>query len=531
MSGLSINSTRRKFLLGVGALSISGLIGYRELKNRVFPSDYSGKISGANFDRGHLLRDPKFPNPTSIRKVKNLIVGAGVSGLSCAYELKRQSEEFLLIELDSKIGGNSLNGNNKQGAFPLGAHYLPTPGNDALELKKLLQDLDIIVNKDLEKPEYDELFLCHEMEERLFIHGVWQEGLIPEKGLSDADKKEINRFLIEMEMYNKKVGADGRKAFTIPLERSSKDIELIDLDKISMKKYLVDNNFNNEYLIWYVDYCCRDDYGAGIDKVSAWAGIHYFAARETEELLTWPEGNGYLVKQITEKVKDNIETNKILYSVNREGNKNLASVYDFELKKSIQYECENLIYCGPSFSAKNIFKINRIKDTLDSFDKEYVPWMSANIEVEGYENWGNLNIAWDNVNYHGRSLGYVNSNHQAIQTKRSGLNLTQYWDLDKLFGKKARVSALTKTHKQWCDLVIKELQLTHRDIIPYIKSIDIALFGHAMAIPKPNFLSIAKLHFDQEKVYFAHTDVNYLSLFEQAFYQGYYAAQKVIANG
>ena len=29
----------------------------------------------------------------------------------------------------------------------------------------------------------------------------------------------------------------------------------------------------------YLDYACRDDYGAGLDTVSAWAGLHYFACR------------------------------------------------------------------------------------------------------------------------------------------------------------------------------------------------------------------------------------------------------------
>jgi hypothetical protein len=33
-------------------------------------------------------------------------------------------------------------------------------------------------------------------------------------------------------------------------------------------------------LLNYIDYCCRDDFGLGIKEVSAWAGIHYFAARK-----------------------------------------------------------------------------------------------------------------------------------------------------------------------------------------------------------------------------------------------------------
>jgi hypothetical protein len=51
-------------------------------------------------------------------------------------------------------------------------------------------------------------------------------------------------------------------------------------------------------LLNYIDYCCRDDFGLGIKEVSAWAGIHYFAARKqdtapdgNDTVLTWPEGN------------------------------------------------------------------------------------------------------------------------------------------------------------------------------------------------------------------------------------------------
>jgi len=29
------------------------------------------------------------------------------------------------------------------------------------------------------------------------------------------------------------------------------------------------------YLRWYVDYGCRDDYGAPASATSAWAGVHY----------------------------------------------------------------------------------------------------------------------------------------------------------------------------------------------------------------------------------------------------------------
>ena len=52
---------------------------------------------------------------------------------------------------------------------------------------------------------------------------------------------------------------------------------------------------------WYMNYACRDDYGALAKDTSAWAGIHYFSSREAEEKgpLTWPEGNGWITRRFS----------------------------------------------------------------------------------------------------------------------------------------------------------------------------------------------------------------------------------------
>ncbi|MFT3932237.1 MAG: NAD(P)-binding protein [Chitinophagaceae bacterium] len=59
-----------------------------------------GKIIGASSSVGHLLRDKKFTQPDEKFKKKIVIVGAGVSGLSAARQLKQNGEDdFLLIDL------------------------------------------------------------------------------------------------------------------------------------------------------------------------------------------------------------------------------------------------------------------------------------------------------------------------------------------------------------------------------------------------------------------------------------------------
>lgn len=527
MNGPSINISRRKLLLGAGAVAISSLVGFRKLKEVWQRKKYFGEVSGANFARGHQLRDPKFPKPNKQKQTKTLIIGAGVSGLSAAYHLKKWDLDFDVIELDFKVGGNSSFDSNSSGSYPQGAHYLPIPNSDLIELKEFLQSIGVITNKDIERPEYNPEYLCHDLKDRLYLHGKWQEGLVPQKGLTDKDESEIEHFYKLMEQFKNSIGRDGKRAFTIPLKNSSDDPEFLELDKITMLEFMQKHGFQSNYLIWYVNYCCRDDYGAGLKEVSAWAGIHYFAARTEEEVLTWSNGNGFLLNGLYEKVAEHVQLNSILFNVEKKQSGLEASVYNFKTNESILYQVENIVYAAPLFSAKNIFKFPSFQNYIQDINKKYVPWMVANIQVKADYNWGNLELAWDNVNYHGTSLGYVNSKHQSLKQVNELLTITQYWDLMHEYGAKARLKALTTTHGEWCEKVISELELTHPNISDAIEKIDISLWGHAMVIPRTGFRTEAPFEMDEESIYFVHTDKNCVSIFEEAFYNGLLASQKI----
>src|SRR5438105_13247040 len=73
-----------------------------------------------------------------------------------------------------------------------------------------------------------------------------------------------------------------------------------------MDEWLRGRGLGSPRLRWYVEYACRDDFGATLAQTSAWAGVHYFAARLDEagqpaDFLTWPEGNGRLVAQMSRR--------------------------------------------------------------------------------------------------------------------------------------------------------------------------------------------------------------------------------------
>ncbi len=93
------------------------------------------KISGTNHILGHKLWAKDFPEFTETIHTKYLIVGGGISGLSaCRFLNQNNQEDYLLLEMENHLGGNSSNGENKFSKFPLGAHYLPLPNKENTEI-------------------------------------------------------------------------------------------------------------------------------------------------------------------------------------------------------------------------------------------------------------------------------------------------------------------------------------------------------------------------------------------------------------
>lgn len=109
---------------------------------------------------------------------------------------------------------------------------------------------------------------------------IMANDLIPQKNLSIEVQEEFLRFFRVTKDFKEKKDSAGKYWFTIPVQESSSEEEVRELETYSFKKWLSNNQFSSEELLWYLDYSCRDDYGLGIDYVSAWAGIHYFAGRK-----------------------------------------------------------------------------------------------------------------------------------------------------------------------------------------------------------------------------------------------------------
>jgi hypothetical protein len=405
------NIGRRTFILRAGlvtgALFLNGCI--RKLSGRKPEYEHiTGTLKGPNAKAGHMLRDKiTFPAATGNTTIKTLVIGAGISGLSAARWLSKQGHtDFKLLELEDHTGGNAFFGSNAVSAYPLGAHYIPIVNNDDQLLVDFLHENQVITHFDEKNlPFYNEYYLCFDPEERLLINGHWQDGIVPDFGVPGPERKQIERFFALMTKFKDTKGSDGKYAFDIPIDNSSADPTFRKLDQIPFTEYLRQNQFTSPYLLWYLNYCCKDDYGAKAVNISAWAGIHYFASRkgkaanaDPNSVITWPEGNGWLMKRLRETVKDHIVTGHMVYEVGfDESHDVIVDVFDLSSQSSKRFTAKNIIMASPQFVNNRLLK-NIKRPGVDITNMHYAPWFIANITVNKLPTTEKgMVLCWDNV--------------------------------------------------------------------------------------------------------------------------------------
>jgi hypothetical protein len=519
---VSIRLSRRN-LIALGTTVVAGAFLYRRsFFDKHGPRSFSGEVIGANFKRGHRLLLNDFPKPSREYKRNVSIVGSGISGLSSAYHLKQRGVgDIEIFELEDHFGGKSSSFN---GVAPWGAHYLPLANPQNKSLLSFLSKAEVVLKQDEKGVHYNPYFLCADPMEKLFIYGRVQDGIVPKNNLSAEDSSNFEKFFEVIEKLRIAKGRDGKFAFDIPMAKSSSDDQFLKYDKITMADYIKELGLNSPALRWYIDYCCRDDYGMRIDEISAWAGLHYFSSRRgvgvdthDDSILTWPEGNNYLASKLKSLSDVSIKNACMLYKM--EGKR--LFFYDFQKDESFTVVSNQIILAIPQFL------ISRIMGKSSSF--EYSPWMVANLEV----NWDEeieASLAWDNVNFHGKGVGFVSANHQNLKRHKDSNYLTYYWPLTHLEPKQARRFALKRTHEQWCKDILADMTPVIPDLEKRIKRIDIWPWGHAMVTAPPGFVHGKRLEaFSHESdfLHFAHTDLGGLSLFEEGFYRGEVAAKRV----
>ena len=556
---------RRQFLATASAGTASALLAACTPP----PPTLAGGFTGVNMARGHALRDllasARLPEPTSVHRTQVVIAGGGVAGLAAARSLRLAGvDDFALLELEDSAGGNSR-GTAVQGlACPLGAHYLPLPGPDATEVQDLLEELGLR-QRVAGRWQYDERHLCHSPQERLFLHGEWQEGLLPVQGMGAATLAQYQRF-------EQAVAALGQQArFAMPafkLWQPNQPLAPVHqaLDAITFAQWLAQQGLNDVHLRWYLDYCCRDDYGAGCARVSAWAGIHYFASRhgfhapgsaspeEREGVLTWPEGNGWITQRLAAPLHraGQLHTATSVLRITEGARGVQVDAFDHATHTVQRWQALRCIVALPVWVAARVVRQPPAFLQQAAQRLQWAPWLVANLHLSTpLQDRPGAAPAWDNVLYQDANpggLGYVDASHQRLDARAAlaaPTVLTYYQALGDTPGARAQLADQPWAH--WAQAILQTLALPHPDLHTRATHLDITRHGHAMAMPVPGtqqFLSqigLQRTHSKRQqlsngermnvlpspataRLAFAHADWSGYSVLEEAFTRGHHAA-------
>ncbi len=488
--------TRRVF-----SAALIGLTGKAE-------SRIGGSFVNDGFPMGHRLRDhAAFQTPARQIRAPIVIVGGGMAGLSAAWRLdKRGFHDFALLEMEPQAGGNARWGENGITRYPWAAHYVPVPSRKSVLVRELFEELGV-----LRDGRWDDRALCFAPQERLYIHGRWQEGIEPDADVPNRDREQFRRFYSLMAEFR----ASGR--FTIPIDGGGGRAE--DLSNASMESWMDRNRFDSPYLRWYINYACRDDYGASMREASAWAGVHYFASREPDDKgpLTWPEGNGWIARRLLEKLARYVRTGSPVYRVAGDGRR--LRVFT----EQAEYIADAVVFAAPTFLAPYI-----IEGAAPASGFVYSPWLTANLTLERPPLERTIEPAWDNVIYDSPALGYVDATHMSVASHIDRNVWTYYWSFAEYAPTQARTLLLAKDWNYWKEAILNDLSRAHPDIRECVSRVDIMRIGHAMIRPTPGFPWNNLPGPPSPRIFFANSDLSGISIFEEAQYRGVMAAERAL---
>ncbi len=426
---------------------------------------------------------------------------------------------------------------------PGNSRIVPAPVHQNPALVKLFGELGLFDGTDADgDPIVAEQFICRDPSERLFYRGRWYEGLYLYAGATADDLAQRRRFDAEVDRWIAWRDGKGRRAFAIPIAAGSDDAQLAELDRNSMAQWMGERKFNSPRLRWWVEYCCRDDYGLTLDQTSAWAGLFYFASRvtrphgESRPLITWPGGNSRLIEHLAGGLEGRLRLDTAAIDVvPHDGGLDVVTMSRGGAGGASGFiprgiHADLVIFAAPQFLARYVVRPYRDQAPSHLARFRYGSWIVANVFLRDRPAEGSFPMAWDNVFYESPSLGYVNATNQT--GPESGPTISAYYyPLCEAEPRKARRKLLAMEWRDCAELALADISRAHADIRPLVERIDVMRWGHAMVRPEPGMFSHSDRRSAAEPyrgIHFANTDLSGVALFEEAFYHGVRAAEEVL---
>ncbi|UOO99903.1 NAD(P)-binding protein [Kingella potus] len=527
--------TRRQFLASSAVMAAASAASWRLWLPQLPPVT----VSRPGLPLGHALRDGGLPaRPSRTVRCDTLILGSGAAALSALWYLVRHGKRDILLAEGLERNGNNAGFYHTGLAAPTGAHYLALPSQESTYVRQMLADLGIMANG-----VFNETDLVHAPQERLLYRGKWQEHLLPQ---NDADSR---RFFALTGRLKTAYGSDGRKIFAIPVALSSQDGNWRRLDTLTFARWLQNEGYRSPTLLWYLDYCCRDDYGRGIADVSAFAGLHYFCARgqHADTVLTWPDGLAHLSEALRRHCglrplaappqgsEWHFDTpaswDASAVKIEKRGGRVSVLLRHNANGDTVLADARQVICAIPPEVAAHIVADAAQYGLRPS---ETAPWLVGNFILNRFpKERGESGPAWDNVVFGSPHLGYVAAGNQLIRTAKPPRTVfTSYTAPNHDTERNIRRHLLEAGSGDLLHYAAHDLlQAYGSGFWRSVEAVFLTVRGHGMAVPRPGYLTdpaLLRLRQNRPPLVFAHSGMSGYSVFEEAAYWGVEAARQTI---
>lgn len=497
-------------------------------------SNLNPKILGAgeSFTIGHALRDAQsFPEGTvesSPHEV--LVIGGGLSGLAAAWALSRYGiKDTKVIEKERRAGGHARSTTLEGRLAGVGSAYSLAPWNDLLT--EFYRDLQVIRPKE-KIPEKE--YTVEEPVNRVFLGGRWNDDGWGEGMKTLPLEASVRSSLLELRArlqgFNEYKGSDGRAGFDAPVDDSTQDTKIRELDKVTFAAWAQSEKFAQGAANFFDPYC-RSALGLGVNEISAWAAINFLQS-EWGPILTQPGGNSYLAERLTNKIgaAGILAGRFVVRMTERNGIVRVTSVSE-EGKDPRTHLARKVICAIPKFIARRLVSglPERSDNAFRSF--RYGPVIVANLALSSldpglhFDNWIHRSPG-DDPALHLVSDILVPDYKERRGAAGQGI-LTAYASILPPY---TRTQVLSDSFDVWATRILESLSVALPDVRERLIAMEIFRWGHPFVLARPGFIFGADRLLAQKPVgsiHFAHGDLDGTPSLEGAISQGVRAAQEV----
>jgi hypothetical protein len=256
------------------------------------------------------------------------------------------------------------------------------------------------------------------------------------------------------------------------------------------------------------------------------------AGGRAAEFVTWPEGNGRIMKHLAGVAGPRLRTGIAVADVRPGASGVEIRAYAAARGEAFAIDAEHAIFALPQYLARHLVAPWREHPPAHLAAFTYSPWVVANLTLRSRPDEPSFPLAWDNVLYDSKSLGYVVATHQTGKDYGSSV-WTYYLPLPDPDPARARTQLLGAEWRHWADLIVADLSRAHHDIAQRIERLDVWRWGHAMVRPTVGLMRgnvLAEARAPLGRLHFANTDLSGMALFEEAQHWGVRAAEAILAE-